>query len=916
MITATQGFNTTSGRFSNGTVWNEYLFADQQRGTTFKIFGTKRDGDFGAQSNNGNINVNYSVGGTTYLLNSTLYVPTINEEIDYFINGTNTISRESIVGLWSGANDALAVLTEGASPTEKAAAVKEKFSEALERLYQAGGRQFLTPDLPDFAKVPRFNTLDSPLPHATSEAFNAAYLDAIAEFKNKHPDATVYAPKMNDLLNTVMRYPELFGYKNVTEACINNAECANSETGSTYQNQYMFWDTIHPTTGTHEYIANYMREYWLNPDLAGFYVTSRKDQFKTERNFFFPTTDKIVTGYLSGDKALYKLKDAKLTLTGDHSYTGGTFIETGELELGNGGLTGSVIGDVSTKANSVLSFNRGNILSFDGVITGAGNVGQKGTGLTILNGNNTYSGKTDITAGELMVNGSVTSQVIAHSGGTISGTGSIGNLLAESGSFIFPDDFRKSETNIFTVNGNADLLQGSTLGIRVDPNGNTSVLDVHGTATLGGSVIFSGNQRGVRLSVDETLALLGETNTFLKYETRSGEFETVEPTYKFFGASLGYGPHQADVTFTLNNSRFADDATTVNERAVANAAQDLGLHNQLYDNIITSTFDDDLSTVYSELTGDIYASLQTSLLFDNNLIRDAVQQRMADVFAGRISPPDDSDGSLSNGTWGQVYNSDTNWGGDGNANGMKRSLTGFITGIDMSAEDWQLGIFAGFMDSSINSGSSSASISTYHLGAYGGREWDDLKLSFGASASLHDIETSRLFDFKEINNSNQADYRGNSFQTFAELSYDFETPLAQVSPFAQLSYTRVNTHAFAEKQSATALSGGSSKASSIGTLLGLRLSQNYKLSDDTDIDLTLMSGWQHNSQTLPIADLNFVGGKSFKNSGLPMVRDALVVRTGVQLNLQKNMSLDLSYKGQFGNKLKDHTVKANFTISF
>ena len=87
-------------------------------------------------------------------------------------------------------------------------------------------------------------------------------------------------------------------------------------------------------------------------------------------------------------------------LTGTNTYTGGTTIAAGTLQLGNGGTTGSIVGNVLD--NGTLAFNRSDTLTFAGAISGTGGVNQIGTGTTVLtNSSNSYSGATNVTAGVL-----------------------------------------------------------------------------------------------------------------------------------------------------------------------------------------------------------------------------------------------------------------------------------------------------------------------------------------------------------------------------------------------------------------------------------------------------------------------------------------------------------------------------------
>ena len=106
-------------------------------------------------------------------------------------------------------------------------------------------------------------------------------------------------------------------------------------------------------------------------------------------------------GVISGAGALTTTGTGTLTLTGDNTYTGGTTIAAGTLQLGNGGATGSVVGDIVN--NAALVFNRSDALTYGGVVSGAGTLTQAGTGTLILTGDNTYTGGTTITAGTLQI---------------------------------------------------------------------------------------------------------------------------------------------------------------------------------------------------------------------------------------------------------------------------------------------------------------------------------------------------------------------------------------------------------------------------------------------------------------------------------------------------------------------------------
>ncbi|MFY3535611.1 autotransporter-associated beta strand repeat-containing protein, partial [Achromobacter denitrificans] len=61
-------------------------------------------------------------------------------------------------------------------------------------------------------------------------------------------------------------------------------------------------------------------------------------------------------GQVSGTGAVEQRGAGTTILTGDNSYTGGTAISAGTLQLGDGGATGAITGNVAN--NGTLAFNR------------------------------------------------------------------------------------------------------------------------------------------------------------------------------------------------------------------------------------------------------------------------------------------------------------------------------------------------------------------------------------------------------------------------------------------------------------------------------------------------------------------------------------------------------------------------------
>ena len=153
----------------------------------------------------------------------------------------------------------------------------------------------------------------------------------------------------------------------------------------------------------------------------------------------------IIASVLQGSTQVVKDDLGTLVLTGANTYTGGTTISAGTLQLGNGGTSGSILGDVAD--SGTLAFNRSDIVAFPGLISGSGGLTQAGTGTTILTAANSYSGGTTIAAGTLQLG----------NGGT---SGSILGNVTDNGTLAFD----RSDTVSFpgVISGSGGLAQAGT----------------------------------------------------------------------------------------------------------------------------------------------------------------------------------------------------------------------------------------------------------------------------------------------------------------------------------------------------------------------------------------------------------------------------------------------------------------------
>ena len=158
-------------------------------------------------------------------------------------------------------------------------------------------------------------------------------------------------------------------------------------------------------------------------------------------------------------------------LTGTGSATTNWNIQDGTLQLGNGGTSGSVIGNLTTASAGTLAFNRSDTFTFDNLVLGTGTISQIGTGTTIMTADNSaFAGSTTIKAGTLSVNGILGGTVNVQSGGRLQGTGQVGTTTSDG--TIAPGN----SIGTLTIGGNY-TGNGGTLEIESVLGGDASPTD-------------------------------------------------------------------------------------------------------------------------------------------------------------------------------------------------------------------------------------------------------------------------------------------------------------------------------------------------------------------------------------------------------------------------------------------------------
>lgn len=231
-----------------------------------------------------------------------------------------------------------------------------------------------------------------------------------------------------------------------------------------------------------------------------------------------------VQGNNAGGNALIQLGNSSLNI--------GTTLSTFTIA----GLEGDNTSFVQSQPQLIINTDAVTQAEFSGVIQDfpatSSTLMKTGAGTQILSGVNTYTGLTTINEGALVVNGSLTGDVLTTPFGTLKGNGTIGGTFTNTG-VVAPGE------SIGTLTMNNYINNNGTYAVEVNGLGQSDLIDVSEVATLNGGTVIVSSSDGYRFQQPYTIVTAGADLVGTYTDATSLAFIT--PT-------LSYDPHNVYLT--------------------------------------------------------------------------------------------------------------------------------------------------------------------------------------------------------------------------------------------------------------------------------------------------------------------------------------------------------------------------------
>jgi outer membrane lipase/esterase len=227
------------GRFSNGPIWSE-SFAPATGLVPAEPFLISPGG------------TNFAFGGSEAGLGLSLRgTPNGGAQTEFFTLTQGAFSGNELVVVWFGGNDLTPIPP---APVPDVSEVVGNVVARITELNELGGEFFLVPNLPPLGKVPDGRAqgeLVSFILDLIVLQYNAQLTAALNDLESEL-GITIFRFNSHRLVSDAIDNPAKYGLTNVIDPAFDRATL----TVAPNPDEYLFWDTSHPTTRAHQILSS------------------------------------------------------------------------------------------------------------------------------------------------------------------------------------------------------------------------------------------------------------------------------------------------------------------------------------------------------------------------------------------------------------------------------------------------------------------------------------------------------------------------------------------------------------------------------------------------------------------------------------------------------------------------------------
>ncbi|HTR43966.1 MAG TPA: autotransporter-associated beta strand repeat-containing protein [Pseudomonadales bacterium] len=301
-----------------------------------------------------------------------------------------------------------------------------------------------------------------------------------------------------------------------------------------------------------------------------------------------------------------------------NTFAGGINVNSGSVQFGNGGTSGTIPATGNILDNGNLIIDRSGSVIVPNAISGSGTITENGASVLSLNASNTFSGVVNVSSGTLLVNGVLPGSVNSSLGSTVGGSGTNSGAI-NAGGVVQPS--ASSGTPATFTSGALNLSSGATLAFDLAGNNTTVGSGINDLLSVNGG--FTANNNNVALNF-QGVPVPGNTYTLVNFSgSKSGSLNPVI-TGTHFNATLNQGSSPITVTLNGSGANLKWDATIAmanNQWNLGGASNWLNLGTSLQDVFYqgdTVIFDDSVAGVTNLVTIPSGVVVSPAVISDNS----------------------------------------------------------------------------------------------------------------------------------------------------------------------------------------------------------------------------------------------------------------------------------------------------------